>query len=121
MNRERWPTWGLGVVYGGIIGVGVLIFGTPAAVISLLVAVAGTVVSRSFAFPSGIFIGAGVTWLLLALRATLACDAMNRSPNSGCVAPDLTGLVVMAAVLIGLGLLPGIAAWLRLRSRVNLP
>lgn len=119
MCRERWRNWGLGVLYGGVIGVAVLVFGTPAAVISVLIAVAGTAVTRSLAFPSGIFAGIGITWMLLALRATLACDAMNRSANSGCVAPDLTGLVVVAVVAVGLGLLIGIGAgwrrssWLR--------
>jgi hypothetical protein len=119
MNRERWPTWGVGGLYGSIIGVAVLIFGTPAAAISLAVALAGTALTRAFAFPSGIFIGAGVTWLLLALRATLACEARNQLPSSACVAPDPTGLFVMAAVLIGVGAALGVVAWLRRRSMLE--
>jgi hypothetical protein len=53
---------------------------------------------------SGFLAGVGATWLVLWGRASQACPAVN-TPSEGCVAPDLSALVM---VPIGLLVIAGV-------------
>jgi hypothetical protein len=48
---------------------------------------------------SGFLAGVGATWLVLWGRASQACPAVN-TPSEGCVAPDLSALVMLPIALL---------------------
>lgn len=115
MVGERLTSWCLGLVIGGVAGFASLVLGVLMVVAGLGVATISALLLRSLAVLSGALVGAGVTALALMIRAGLACDAANRLPNRGCVAPDLTGFVLAVLTTILAGVLVGVAAFARSR------
>jgi LPXTG-motif cell wall-anchored protein len=116
MRRERLTMWLAGGAFGSVAGIAVLTLGTPSLYLSLALFALGFAISRSVALVSGAFVALGVTWLALAIRASIACEEFDRLPNAGCVAPDLTPFVLTAGGIAALGALLG---WVALRRRRN--
>jgi hypothetical protein len=108
--------WLAGGAFGAVFAVVGLSFGTPVLYLALVLFAFGFLVSRSVALLSGAFLAAGVTWLALAMRASIACEEFDRLPNAGCTAPDLTPFLLTAAGMGALGVLLGWIAFRRPRA-----
>jgi hypothetical protein len=65
----------------------------------------------------------GGLWFGLTVRAQLACDAFDRGASQGCQGFGVGQLLVVSAVVFGIGLLVGVIAWRRrggqLRSKTG--
>jgi hypothetical protein len=116
MRRERLTMWLTGGAFGAVAGTAVLTFGAPMLLLSVALFALGFVISRSVALLSGAFVAFGVTWLALAIRASIACEEFDRLPNAGCVAPDLAPFLLTAAGIAVAGALLGVVAVRRRRS-----
>ena len=90
-------SWMIGLVSGLVVGVGTLIAGTLAALLGLVAIVAATRLPHRDATAGGLLLGLGGSWVLLLLRADLACGV-------DCVSPDLTGWYALGGVLVVVGL-----------------
>lgn len=108
--------WLAGGAFGAVFAVIGLSFGTPVLYLGLVLFVLGFLVSRSVALISGALVAVGVTWIALAIRASIACEEFDRLPNAGCTAPDLTPFLLTAAGMGALGVLLGWIAFRRPRG-----
>lgn len=104
-------SWGIGLAGGLIIGVGVLVAGPLAGLLGLAAVAAATRLPRRDAVAAGLLIGLGGSWILLLLRADLACTV-------DCVGPDLTGWYALGAVLAAAG---GVLTFRAARSAISPP
>ena len=112
MRRETWASWAIGLVFGAVAGLMVLIFGAPVLLLSLASLALAFVAARSLALLSGASVGVGGAWLALLIRAQLACDAFDAAPNQGCEGFGAEPFLV-SAVVLGIGLIIGALAWRR--------
>lgn len=113
LRSESWPSWGIGVVFGGAAGFLIIVGGAPFLALSLAFLTLAFVAARSLAFLSGAFLGPGGLWFALTVRAQLACDAFDRGANQGCQGFGVGQFLVVSAVVFGIGLLLGVIAWRR--------
>jgi hypothetical protein len=95
--------WFAGLALGASAGVLLGVMPTFGVVIltAFLIPAAGSEHGRAAA--SGLLVGMAATWLGLVLAAEARCAAFDAGPNQGCVAPDLTGWVVLAGGLLVAG------------------
>lgn len=114
----RLVSWAIGLVLGAIIGGSALVIGVFTTLLLVPAVVWG---SREQARPAGlggVLVGTGAAAAGLLALANARCAASNVStPNfvSECVAPDLTGYLVVAAGLVLVGVAVSIVALLRAR------
>ena len=113
MRSESWSSWAAGTVFGSLAGMAIAVFGAPALALSLALLTLAFIASRTVALLSGALIGIGGTWLVLLVRAQLACAAFDAAPNQGCEAPDLGPFYVISGIAFCVGLLIGAVAWHR--------
>ncbi len=113
LRSERWPSWGIGLLFGAAAGFMIIVSGTPGLALSLAFLALAFVAARSVAFLSGAFLGVGGLWFALTVRAQLACDAFDRGSNQGCQGFGVDQFLVVSAVVFGIGLLLGVIAWRR--------
>jgi hypothetical protein len=102
MRRTNWLA---GLVVGGCAG---LLLGVwPTLGFALLVAfVIPAAISRQRrAAAAGLLVGLAGTWLLLDAIANARCAAFDAAPNQECIAPDVTGWIVVAIGLLAVGLI----------------
>jgi hypothetical protein len=88
--------WVIGLAAGLVVGLGTLVAGYLAALFGLVAIIAATRLPRREATAAGLLLGLGGAWILLLLRADLACGV-------DCTGPDLTGWYVVGAALAVLG------------------
>ena len=113
LRSESWPSWGIGVVFGGAAGFLIIVGGAPFLALSLAFLALAFVAARNLAFLSGAFVGLGGLWFALTVRAQLACDAFDRGANQGCQGFGVGQFLAVSAVVFGIGLLLGVIAWRR--------
>jgi hypothetical protein len=106
--------WLLGLLGGGIAGIAPLVLGTLGVFLAIPV-VAWALVDR----PRGValgsaLVGIGATWFVVWARAVQQCVSPG-TPSDGCVAPDLTGLLVVPIVVLVAGGLVSFVTAMRLR------
>jgi len=106
-RREPWASWAIGLVIGGLAGSAILTFGAPLLLVSLAVLALALVAARSLALLSGAFIGVGATWLVLLVRAQVACDLFDAAPNHGCRGFGVERFLVISSAALVVGLLVG--------------
>ncbi len=113
MRSESWPSWLIGLVFGVVAGILVLLGGGPFLFLSLAFLALAFVAARSLALLSGAFVGIGASWLAVTVRAQLACDAFNAGPNQGCRGYGVGPFIALSAGIVVVGVLLGIGAWRR--------
>jgi hypothetical protein len=113
MRSTTWPYWAAGVILGGIVGLPVASFGTPALASAMAVVALAYLAVRSLMLLSGALIGVGGIWLAMLIRAQLACDAFDARPNQGCEAHGVDPWLVLSGAVLAIGLLLGAVAWRR--------
>ena len=103
--------WAIGLVVGATFGVGVLIGGTLMVPLGLVAVVLLAWEPGRDAPVGGFLAGFATTWLLLFVRADLACDV-------DCVGPDLTPWLAVGLVVLAIGVILSIRALRLSRSGV---
>jgi hypothetical protein len=73
---------------------------TIGAVLFALFAIPALVSRHRAGAISGLLLGLPAAWLTLVAVANARCSAFDAAPNQGCVAPDLTGWVILAVGLL---------------------
>lgn len=118
LRAESWRSWGIGLVFGAATGF-LLVLGGPLFLVLIVGVLAlAFVAARSLAFLSGMFLGMGGLWLALTVRAQLACDAFDAAPNRGCESSGVGQFLAVCLILLGVGLLLGVAAARRRRDQL---
>jgi hypothetical protein len=109
--RSRFSEWLAGLTVGGCAGLLFGVWPTLGAVI-VIAFLAGVVRTKRRSPPTGgLLIGLPIAWLVLVGNANLACERFNAVPGQGCIAPDLTGWIIVAvAILVAGVMLTGAAA-----------
>lgn len=110
MRTESLATWTVGAVFGALAGVMVLFGGAPLLLLALAFLALAFVAARSLAFLSGTFVGVGGSWLVMALRAELACVAFDSAPNQGCQGFGVGEFLGISAAVIAAGVVIGALA-----------
>ncbi len=107
--------WLAGLIVGACAGILFGVWPTLAFLIlvAFLIPVAISPQRRSAA--PGLFVGMASTWLGLVVAANAGCAAFDAAPNQECVAPDLTGWLVIATGLLAVGVAGSIAMLWRRR------
>lgn len=123
-ESEKRPTrtstpWLAGLMLGVVVGLTTISFalgilGIPILVGSLILIVWKG--PRMIAF-TGLVTGVGLVWLFLFGRLALTCGGpLDLDPNTTCGAGDLTGAIVVSAVVLALGLAGSAFAFRRARG-----
>jgi len=100
-----------GLVLGALLGLVCLL--APVAVIPGLVVWAWLIGRQPRYFgASGALVGFGAVWLLLISQASFRC-----SNDATCTQPDVTPWLVISAVILGAGVLVGLASHRRMNPR----
>lgn len=110
LRKGRRASWLIGLVLGAATGFMILLGGAPFLLLSLAFLVLVFVTARNLAFLSGAFTGVGAAWLILTVRAQLACEAFDRAPNQGCTGYGVGPFLGVAAIILIGGLLLGVLA-----------
>jgi len=116
LKVERWAGWGLGLVLGALIGTTVLIGGATFVLLGAAAIALGLLAVRNLAFLSAAFIGVGGTWVVLVVRAQLACEAFDADPNQGCQGFGVGEFLVVSAAVMVVGLVLAALVWRRGRT-----
>ena len=108
-----WTVWAIGAGFGALAGLMMAMFGAPALMLSVAFLLLACVAARRVAVLSGAFMGIGGTWLVLTVRADLACEAFDAAPNQGCTGFAVEPFLAISAAVLGVGLLLGVLALAR--------
>jgi hypothetical protein len=115
MSSARSNQSGAGAWFGG------LVVGAASVLLLTELPAAGVVIAVAFAVPAlasarrlpgiaGLLVGLPATWLAVIGLATARCAAFDPQPGSECGMGDVSGLAVMAAALLVVGLALSAAA-----------
>ena len=113
MPRETWLYWAVGLVLGGVVGFPVASFGPRLLVVTVGLVALAFIAARSLAFLSGAITGIGGIWFAQLIRAQLACDALDASPNQSCQSSGVEPWAILSVTVLGIGILLGRLAWQR--------
>ncbi len=100
MRRTNWLA---GLAVGGCAGLLLGVWPTLGFVLLVAFAIPAAISRQRRAAASGLLVGLAGIWLLLVAIADARCSAFDAFPNQECVAPDLTGWVVVAVALFVVG------------------
>lgn len=112
-----WWYWGIGLVFGGVVGLPIASFGPRLLIFSVGLVALAFVAARSLAFLSGAVTGIGGIWLALLIRAQLACDAFDAAPNQGCQSSGVEPWAILSVLVLAIGVMLGGIAWRRRGDR----
>jgi hypothetical protein len=108
-STTRRSGWLSGLVVGVAAGALSLVVPFVGWTISLAFLVGASVSRAALASVGGFLLGGGSSWIGLLAQADLRCRSFT-GPGRECIAPDVSGFVVTAAVMLAAGSIATIAA-----------
>jgi hypothetical protein len=102
--------WVAGLVVGAVAGFLLAELPAAAAVIALAFAVPALASARRLPAIAGLLVGLPAMWLTVIGLATARCAEFDAQPGSACGMADVSGLAVVAAALLVVGLVASVAA-----------